>query len=52
MTEPAEDVARYLHDWTLLHDGGLVEIDLENPGSLAAFRDACEEQRRILGGDA
>lgn len=54
MTEPAPepgDVDRYLHDWTILHDGGLVEIDPQDPASLAAFQDAAEEQQRFLRGE-
>ena len=53
LPEPIEaETERYLHDWQILRDGGLVEIDPRNAGSLAAFQDACEEQQRRLRGDA
>lgn len=54
MTDPEtgpDDVDRYLRDWTTLRDGGLVMIDPRNPGSLAAFQDACDEQQRFLRGE-
>ena len=46
MPEPLTGPDRYLHDLTeLLYGDSVVEIDPQDPESLAAFVDAAREQR-------